>query len=185
MHCRTEKQAKWIKARIGQRLSKCGLELHPHKTRIVYCKDDNRRQSYSDITFDYLGYTFRPRSSKNRNGQVFNSFSPAISNKASGAMCSVMRSWRFHLRSDKSLNDLSCMSNSILRGWINYYGHYHKSALYRVFGVFNRILVRWAIRKYKRFKFHQRWATQWLGRIATKQPQLFANWAMGIRPQAR
>lgn len=182
VHCCSEKQAKWIKAMIERRLSQCGLELHPDKTKIVYCQDDNRQQSYPAVTFDFLGYTFRPRQAKNRRGCLFVNFSPAVSNKAVREIHCVMRSWHFHLCSGKNLDDLARMSNSILRGWINYYGQYYKSALYRVFGVLNRILVRWAMRKYKRLKFHQRRATRWLRRIAIHQPRLFAHWAEGIRP---
>lgn len=182
VHCRSEGQAKWTKAMIERRFAECGLELHPDKTKVVYCQDDNRQQSYPIITFDFLGYTFRPRKAKNREGELFVSFSPAVSNKAASKIHRVMRSWHFHLCSSKSLEDLARLSNSILRGWINYYGRYYKSALYRVFGVLNRILVRWAMRKYKRLKSHQRRATHWLRRIAVHQPWLFAHWAEGIRP---
>jgi RNA-directed DNA polymerase len=182
VHCLSETQAKWIKTKIEQRLKECGLELHPDKTRVVYCQDDNRQRSYPAVRFDFLGYTFRPRKAKNRRGELFVSFSPAVSNKAERKIHRVMRSWHFHLCSDKSLDDLARMSNSVLRGWINYYGQYYRSALYRVFGVFNRILVRWAMRKYKRLKFHQRRATQWLRRIAINQSRLFAHWAEGFRP---
>jgi len=182
VHCCSEKQAKWIKAMMEQRLSQCGLELHPEKTKIVYCKDGRRRQRYPIRAFDFLGYTFRPRPAKSRTGHIFVNFSPAVSNKAACAIHCVMRSWQFHLCSDKSLDDLARISNPILRGWINYFGQYYKSALYRVFGVLNRILVRWAMRKYKRLKFHPRRSMHWLRRIATHQPRLFAHWADGIRP---
>jgi len=182
VHCFSEKQAKWIKAMIEQRLLQWGLELHPEKTKIVYCKDDNRQQSYSTEAFDFLGYTFRFRGSKNRQGVLFVNFTPALSNKAIRKIHCEMRSWHFHLRSDKNLDDLANISNSILRGWINYYGQFYKSALQRVFGVLNHILVRWAMRKYKRLKSHKQRATHWLKQIAKRQPELFAHWAEGFRP---
>ena len=168
--------------RIQERLLQCKLELHPEKTRIVYCKDDNRRYGYPNESFVFLGYSFSPRKAQNRFGRRFVCFSPAVSRKAAKKMHCEMRGWRFHLRSGTSLGDLARISNPILRGWINYYGQYYKSALYRVFSVFNRILIRWARRKYKRFRFHQRRAAHWLRRIARQQPGLFAHWEKGFRP---
>jgi len=184
VHCVSEKQARWIKGMIERRLLQCKLELHPEKTKIVYCKDDKRRGSYRDKKFDFLGYTFRPREAKTRYGEFFVGFSPAVSNEAMKEMRRDMRSWRFHRRSDKSLEDLSHICNPILRGWINYYGQYYQSALYRTFDLFNCILMRWAMRKYKKLKGHPRRATHWLGRIAKRQPWLFAHWQAGFCPAA-
>ena len=140
------------------------------------------RGNYPNDTFVFLGYLFAPREAQSKYGQRFVNFSPAVSSKAAQRMCHEMRSWRFHRRSDKSLEDLSRISNSILRGWINYYGQYYKSALCRVFSVLNSILIRWAMRKYKRFRTHQRRAADWLRRIACRQPWLFAHWEKGFRP---
>jgi RNA-directed DNA polymerase len=182
VHCVSERQARWFSAKIGGRLMECGLELHPQKTKIVYCKDDNRRGSYQNESFDFLGYTFRPRMAKGRLGRYFVAFIPAISNKATKEISGVMRGWRIHRGNEKSLEELSQFCNPSLRGWINYYGQYYKSALYRVFNILNRSLVRWVMRKYKRFRFHQRGATRWLRDIAKRQPELFAHWQIGIRP---
>jgi RNA-directed DNA polymerase len=182
VHCRSEKQAKLIEMQIGERLLKCKLELHPEKTKIVYCKDDNRRGNYLNETFVFLGYSFAPRKAQSRFGQRFVNFSPAVSGKAANMMRREMRRWCFHRRSETSLRGLALISNSIIRGWINYYGQYYKSALYKVFNVLNRILIRWAMRKYKRFRFHQRRASQWLRGIARRQPWLFAHWEKGFRP---
>lgn len=182
MHCKSEKQAKWLKTEIGRRLSQCSLELHPEKTKIVYCKDGQRQGSYQHESFDFLGYTFRSRTSKSRSGNYFVNFSPAVSNKASVTIRGVMRSWSVHRRSDKSLKDLSRFCNPVLRGWINYYGQYYKSALYLIFGVFNRILVQCARRKYKRFRFSTKRATLWLRQIACRQPSMFAHWDAGFQP---
>jgi RNA-directed DNA polymerase len=183
-HCKTKAQAEWLRAALKKRLAECGLKLHPEKTRIVYCKDDDRQGNYLNEKFDFLGFTFQPRRSKNRWGKYFINFSPAVSSKAATAMRRTMRRWRLHLRSDKSLDDLSRMFNPILRGWINYYGSYYKSALYLVFKTLNRTLARWATRKYKKLRRHRRRATHWLGRIASRQPSLFAHWKLGVRPAA-
>jgi RNA-directed DNA polymerase len=184
VHCRSEKQARWIKSEVEKRLLQCRLELHPEKTKIVYCKSGKRNENYPNERFDFLGYTFRPRQARSREGKYFLGFVPAVSDKAAKGMRQEMRSWKFHLRSDLSIEDLSRFCNSILRGWINYYGQYYKSALYWTFNVFNRILTRWAMRKYKKLKGHRRMAAHWLGRVACHQPQLFAHWTVGFRPPA-
>ncbi len=159
VHCTSEGQAHELKARIAQRLAQCSLELHPTKTQIVYCKDTDRQGTYAQERFDFLGYTFRPRRSRNRWGKYFINVTPAVSARATKAMRQTIRSWRLHLRSDKTLDDLAHMFNPILRGWVNDYGQYYKSALYATVRVLDRILVRWAMRKYKKLKGHQRRAT--------------------------
>jgi len=177
-HCRTEAEAQALKAALERRFSECGLELHPQKTKILYCKDDDRQGDFPDTKFDFLGYTFRPRRSKNRYGKFFINFTPAVSNKATTAMRRTMRRWRLHLRSDKSLEDLAHMFNSVIQGWINYFRHFYKSALYPVLKHLNNTLARWAARKYKRLRGHHRRATHWLARIARRQPRLFAHWPL-------
>ena len=91
-------------------------ELHPEKTKIVYCRGDDRRRTYSNEKFDVLGYTFRPGRSKNRNGKYFINFSPAVSDKAVKSIREEIRSWNLHLRSDKSIEDLSRMFNPVIWG---------------------------------------------------------------------
>jgi len=182
VHCVSEKQAKFIRAKIKERLLQYGLELNRGKTRIVYCKDSNRRSGYQNEHFDYLGYTFRPRKAKNRFGDYFFNFTPGVSTKAAKEIHRVIRSWRIKRRSDLSIRDLSRLFNPVVRGWINYYGQYYKTALYQVFQMLNRIFVRWAMGKYKKLKFHQRRATHWLRSIAFRQADLFAHWKSGIRP---
>lgn len=182
VHCKTEAEARHMKTEVEKRLIECKLEIHSEKTRIVYCKDEDRRGSYPSEKFDFLGFTFRPRRSKNRWGKHFINFTPAVSSKAAEAMRREMRGWRLHLRSDKVLEDLARMFNPVLRGWINYYGSYYKSALYPTFNQLNRILMRWATRKYKKLRGHRRRAMHWLGRIARREPYLFAHWRLGVRP---
>jgi RNA-directed DNA polymerase len=183
-HCKTEAEAQKLKSALTNRFAACKLELHPDKTQIVYCKDADRRGEYEHTSFDFLGFTFCPRRSKNRWGKYFVNFTPAVSSKASKAMRQKTRSWRLHLRSDKSLEDLSNMFNPILQGWVNYFKHFYKSAMTAVFRHLDEVLVRWAMRKYKRLRRHRRRAAHWLGRIARKEPRLFVHWKMGIRPAA-
>jgi RNA-directed DNA polymerase len=183
-HWQTEAQALALTAALVERFAQCGLALHPTKTRIIYCKDDDRPGEYEHTKFDFLGYTFQARRSKNRWGKYFVNFTPAVSNAAGKAMRQKTRSWGLQERSDKSLEDLSRMFNPILRGWMTYYGRFYKSALIPTLRHLNRVLVWWAMRKYKRLRRHKRRAEYWLGRIARKAPQLFAHWQMGVRPAA-
>jgi RNA-directed DNA polymerase len=181
-HCRTQAEAEELLTQLHQRFKECGLELHPDKTRIVYCKDDDRRGEYPVRKFEFLGYEFRPRRSKNRYGKCFINFTPAVSSNACKSMRQTIRGWRLQLKPDKQLEDISRMFNPVLRGWINYYGRFYKSALYPVLRHMNRALVQWARRKYKKLYRHQRRAEYWLGRIARRESRLFAHWQMGIVP---
>ena len=183
-HCRTEAEALAFKEHLDARFKECGLELHPDKTKIVYCKDGQRRDEYPITSFDFLGFTFMPRLSKSRKGELFLNFSPAVSNKAGKVMREKSRQWNMHRRSDKSLEELSRMYSPVIRGWINYYGSFYKSKLIRTMRHLNRILVRWAMRKFKRLKRHPRLAEYWLGRIAKRQPRLFPHWEIGAKPVA-
>jgi len=177
-HCRTLEEAEALKAALQRRFADCQLELHPEKTKIVYCKDDDRRLEYPCTSFDFLGYTFRPRRSKNRWGKYFINFSPAISNRAAKAIRHEIRRWKLPLRSDKDLEDLARMFRAIIQGWINYYGAFYKSALYPTLQHLDRKLARWATRKFKRLRRHRRRAAQWLRRIAQRQPGLFPHWRL-------
>ena len=182
VHCATEAQAHQVLAAIAARLAQVGLELHPDKTRIVYCKDDDRRGSAEHERFDFLGYTFRPRLSKSRHGKHFVNFSPAVSDDARRAIGREIRRWRLNRRSDKTLTDLARMVNPILHGWINYYGRFYKSALYPLFRRLNEHLARWAMRKYKRLHRHNTRAGRWLQTVARRERGLFAHWRLGVLP---
>ena len=185
VHCKSEKQAKWIKSIIENRLLECKLELHPEKTQIVYCKDDDRRGNYVNEKFDFLGYTFRPRRVKaRRRNRFFVGFNPALSNKAAKSMGDTIRGWEIHLMSDKSIEDISRVINSVLRGWINYYGQYYRSALYPILNQLNKALRKWAMRKYRRLRGRKRKATLWLRRIARCDRGLLAHWKFSAGPLA-
>jgi len=184
VHCVSEKQAKYVRDAIAKRLALYKLELHPEKTRIVYCKDANRKGSYEQEQFDFLGYTFRPRLSMNSKEEYFVNFSPAVSDNAAKKIRKTIRSWHLHMRSDKSLSDLAHMYNGEVRGWINYYGRFYKSALYPSLRQLNDYLVRWAMRKYKMLKRHPTRAWKWLAQIAHREPTLFAHWKFGLLPLA-
>jgi RNA-directed DNA polymerase len=182
IHCRSHEEATRVKRAVEERLRRCKLEAHPEKTRIVYCRDSNRQQDQEHIRFDFLGYSFRPRLARNRRNELFTSFTPAISTKATKAIVAQVRGWNLHRMSGQELTDLARLFNRQIRGWVGYYGQYCPSALWKTFLPLNRRLVRWAQKKYKRFRRHQRRATHWLRGLAREQPTLFAHWERGIVP---
>jgi len=183
-HCVSRAQAKWLKGTLEKRFHDCGLELHPEKTKIVYCQDDDRKQKYPTTSFDFLGYTFRPRRSKNRWGKYFINFTPAISNKAAKRIREQIKSWQLRCRIDKRVDDLARMFNPMIQGWINYFGRYYPSALYPTLRYLDRRLARWAMSKYKRLRRHRRRAEHWLAAIASRDPRLFAHWRLLFRSSA-
>jgi RNA-directed DNA polymerase len=175
-HCGTESLAKQLKADLELRFGECGLELHPEKTKIVYCKDEDRKGEYPVMQFDFLGYTFRPRLSRNRRGKFFANFTPAISNKAVKTIRQKVRSWNWQLRPGDTLEVLALECNPIVRGWINYYGRFNPSSMSGILHHINWRLVRWATCKYKKLRGRQQKATRWLGQIAERQPNIFVHW---------
>lgn len=181
VHCRTEQEAQAIKAELEARFAECELEMHPTKTKIVYCKDGSRKEMYPNKQFDFLGYTFRPRVVKNRKrNSLFVSFTPAVSKTALKAMQEKTRKLNYRNRTELSLADIARLHNPILRGWLEYYGRFAPSAMYPVLRHFNKTLVAWAMKKYKRLKGHKIRASLFLEGIAERQPYIFVHWKRGM-----
>lgn len=175
-HCQTEFQAKELLEKLKARFTACGLMLHPQKTKIVYCKDDRRSSNYPCVSFDFLGYTFKPRKARSREGEIFQGFNPAVSQKAMKNINTEIRSWRLQSRVDKTLNDLGRIFNPIIRGWLNYYGKYNKTVLSRVFKRLDQRLVHWLMRKCKRLRGHTAKAREHLRKVIKHNPTVFAHW---------
>lgn len=175
-HCRSEAQARSLWAALEARFETCKLELHPRKTKIVYCKDANRHEQSPNQKFDFLGYTFRPRSAMNRNGKLFVSFAPAVSEKAATTMRQRIRRWRLHRRNDLALVDLAQWTRPMLVGWVRYYGRFHPSVLCHALRTVDQFLGRWAQRKYRRLRGRCLRAWDWLRRVKARHPTLFAHW---------
>ena len=185
IHCVSEAQARQVLEVVRCRLQQCRLELHPVKTKVVYCKDDNRRGKYEITKFDFLGYSFRPRLARNRCGEMFVNFLPAISAAGAKAIRERVRSWRLPTAwTGQTLDALARHTDPFVRGWINYYGRFSRSECKRVLGYLNRTLVRWAARKYKRFKRRKRKAARWLAKVADRDTALFVLWKSGVMPRA-
>ena len=182
-HCVSLKQAKYLLRSLQERFVKCGLELNLEKTKIVYCKDDDRKGDYENTSFDFLGYTFRPRHAKNKFGKYFTSFLPAISEKAQKAIRKKVRSWKLQMRPDKSLREIADLVNSQIQGWLNYYTYFYKSEIYDALRYINRCLVKWVRSKFKKRRARRK-AEHWLGEVARRDTKLFAHWKFGILPAA-
>lgn len=175
VHCVTERQARQVREALTERLESLGLQLHPEKTKIVYCKDDKRRADYEHVSFTFLGYTFAPRQVSDRNGKRFVGFLPAVSAAALATMSAEVRRWRLHLKTGHDLAGLAAWINPIVAGWMNYYGRFYRSQLYPLLQRINTYLMRWAAQKYKRLRGYRRFKVWWL-RIVESEPELFTHW---------
>jgi RNA-directed DNA polymerase len=175
-HCRSESEAKKLLAAIENRLRECKLEMHPEKSGIVYCKDSNRRSEYRKTSFTFLGYEFRPRIAKGRDGRIWTSFLPAISATAKKRIMQTIREWKLPRQTSVSLNELAKLYNPQIRGWMNYYRHFYRSALHRLYDHIDQKLVRWAQHKYRKLAGRQVRARAWLRKVVSRQPRLFVHW---------
>ena len=184
LHCKSEAQAKLVVSKIRERFEACGLELHPEKTRIVYCADSNRKGKYPVRQFTFLGYTFRQRKSVNKHGQLFMNFVPAVSRDAQRMMRQTIRRWKLQLRCDKDLSQIARCVNPVLRGWLTYYGRFHRSAMDVVWRHMNLYLVRWMMRKYKTLQRHKTKAARMLWLRAKASPEMLVHWKEGYRQMA-
>ena len=176
VHATTLGQAERLRSAIAKRMVEVGLMLHPVKTKIVYCQDDNRRGTYEHESFTFLGFTFRARGARNKHGVIFASFLPAVSREALKAMGQRVRRWRIHLQISSNLADLARWMNPIVRGWMQYYGRFYRTELHPLLKRINTYLMRWARKKYKRLRTWKRFKAWWRG-LTEREPELFAHWA--------
>ena len=176
VHCQSEQMAQGLKQRLAERFAACGLELHPDKTRIVYCRDSNRRRDYPVTQFTFLGFTFRPRRAQTRDGKLFTSFLPGVSREALVRMRQQIHGWHLPRQTPGTLAELSANYDATLRGWWNYYGSFYPSAMAGIFRHFDLALAYWARRKYKGLAGRKRSSGHWLKRVARREPHWFAHW---------
>lgn len=182
VHCNSEEEAQQMLSQLKERFEACGLELHPTKTKIVYCKDGSRKGKHEHISFDFLGYTFRPRLCRNRiRDSIFVSFTPAVSRSAQKGMIKKVRMLAIRKRTDLSLEEIAKWINPMINGWINYYGHFYRSELYKVFRQINKALIWWARHKYKKLQRRKTRAGKFMEKIADTQSDLFAHWKVGMK----
>jgi RNA-directed DNA polymerase len=178
VHCKTKDQAYYVLEAIRQRLSSCGLTVHPEKTKIVYCKDDRRPGNHEQTKFSFLGYEFRARTAhSNKTGGFFVGFTPAISPQAKKAIRHEIKAWNLKSCVPMELGTLAALINPITRGWINYYGRFHKSELNHLLRQVDMALSGWVMRKFKKYRRRRVAALRWLLAVRRSSPRLFAHWA--------
>ena len=175
-HCKTKWRAELILTSLRDRLKECRLELHPEKTKIVYCKNSNRKANHGWTAFDFLGFTFRPRKAMAKNRHIFTGFMPAISQKSLKRISKTIRSWKLQRWSGQSIDSIAEALNPVISGWLNYYRHFGRGVLYRVNNMLDFALIRWARKKFKRMRRSYRKSRNFLKRLRKQQPQLFAHW---------
>lgn len=184
IHCRSRAEAEAVMVALAERLSDCQLMMHPGKSKIVYCKDSNRRGEGENIQFTFLGFTFRPRKAMNRKGKLFTSFLPAVSREAQNRMRHTMWSWHLPRQAPGTLEEIAARYRSTLCGWWNYYGSFYPTEMRKVFQHLDQLLALWARRKYKKLRRHKLRSIYWLGRLARREPDLFVHWKVLGKPAA-
>ena len=181
VHCKSKHHAEQILMLVNQRMNNIGLELHPKKTKIVYCKDYRRRENYPEVKFDFLGYSFQPRTTKSkRNKGLFLGFDCAISISSIKRIADRLGELQVERMTYKSVVGIAQKLNPMIRGWIQYYGKYRMSSLHKVFRLLNQRLTRWARKRYKRYKTSITRAYKWLARVQEQFPNLFYHWQLGF-----
>jgi RNA-directed DNA polymerase len=180
VHCRTLKDAEATLVRIIKRLSEYKLEVHPEKTKIVYCKQGYRKENYSVNSFTFLGVQYSPLLVRNRYGQMFRGYStfvPANSFKEIGAF---LRSLKIRDKTDQTIHQLAKLINGRMSGWFNYFREWGVS---RVCGYFlfrlNQRLIKWAMNRHKRLTSKTK-AIGYLRSEQRRNPELFVHWKHGF-----
>jgi len=181
LHCRNKAHAEQTLKAVRERMNECGLELHPEKTKLVYCRDYRRQGNYPVVKFDFLGYSFQPRTTKSRKtGKLFLGYDCAISISSKKRIADKMEELNIEGLTYKSIVGVAQFLNPYIRGWVNYYGKFRKSAMNSIFQWLNKRLIRWARKRYKRYKTSIRRAYQWFTRVREQFPGLFYHWQIGL-----
>ncbi len=183
LHCKSKVQAELVMRRITARFEACGLRVHPDKTRIIYCKDSNRKEDHPVTSFTFLSYTFRPRKAKDKYGRIFSSFTPALSKESLKTIRQTIRRWHLQVKSDLQMLDLSKLYNPVLRGWKNYFCRFNADAMAPVWHHVNLFLTRWLMRKYQKLAGRLKRTIAVLERMARATPKAFVHWESGFIPK--
>ena len=177
-HCKSAEETQALWSALADRFAACKLVLHPQKTKIVYCKDANRRGDFPNQSFDSLGFSYRARKTLWQGYIHTHGFLPAARPKALTSISRAIRRWAIHHHSDKSLQDLAKMYNPYIEGWINYYGHFYRTQLRPTLKRIDVYVIRWARRKFKRLRHKTKGARDWFERLRRVNPSLFAHWQL-------
>jgi RNA-directed DNA polymerase len=177
VHCRSLKQAEDVMRVIALRLEECGLTMHPEKSKVVYCKDSKRTGTYLNVSFTFLGFTFRPRAARNhKQNRGFTGFLPGASSAALKRMRQTVHGWRLPRQTPATLADLAWQYNPVIRGWWNYYGAFYRTAMDEISRHIDLTLERWVRRKCKTLQRRKRRSAKWLDKMKDIYPRLFFHW---------
>jgi group II intron reverse transcriptase/maturase len=181
IHCKSKSQAEYILSGLRKRMQDCGLELHEEKTKLVYCKDYRRTGKHKTVQFDFLGFSFQPRTAKSkRDGKLYLGFDCGISKSAKKRIIAKLREFDIKNMTFKSIVGIAQYLNPYIRGWVNYYGKFRGYEMNSIFQLLRRRLVYWARKRYKRYKTSINRAYQWLERVQKQFPYLFYHWQIGL-----
>ncbi|WMJ75372.1 group II intron reverse transcriptase/maturase [Cytophagaceae bacterium ABcell3] len=182
LHCRSKPHAEYVLRSLQYRMEECKLELHPEKTKLVYCRDYRRTEKFPVVKFDFLGFSFQPRTTSSKEaGKLFVGYDCAISIKSKKRIADKLEALDFEKLSFHCIVGIAGYLNPFIRGWVNYYGKYRKSALHPVFRILSQRIVRWARKRYKRYKTSLKKAYNWLEQIREQFPNLFYHWQLGFK----
>jgi group II intron reverse transcriptase/maturase len=177
LHCNTKAHAEQTLQLVHQRMESVGLELHPKKTKIVYCRDYKRREKYPIIKFDFLGYSFQPRTSySKKKRKVFLGYDCAISISSRKRIADMLEELNVKKLTFKSIVGVAQYLNPMIRGWVRYYGKFKMYELTKVFRLLSKRLVWWARKRYKRYKTSIKKGYKWLATVRNQYPTLFYHW---------
>lgn len=181
IHCSSKEEAEQLLVRLKERMLQYELELHPEKTKIVYCKNYQRNDKYDNNSFTFLSYSFQPRTIRGKFGRknrlvVFNA---AISQQAMTSIRTKLRSILRYRWSDKTLEWFAEKLNPKIRGWVNYYMKFNRYKTYNVFYYLNDVIQKWIANKYKIRGSRKVKAKYQL--IQAANPEMFYHWKMGIK----
>lgn len=181
LHCKSKVQADYVLRNLRKRMKQCGLELHPEKTRLVYCKDYRRQEQHESVKFDFLGYSFQPRTAKSkRDGALYLGYDCAISISSKKRIAATMKVLDIEHLTHKSIVGVAQFLEPYIRGWVNYYGKFRLWEMNPLFQLLRRRLVMWARKRYKRYKTSINRAYRWLERVKDQYPSLFYQWRLGF-----
>ena len=181
LHCKSKVQADYVLRNLRKRMKQCGLELHPEKTRLVYCKDYRRQEQHESVKFDFLGYSFQPRTAKSkRDGALYLGYDCAISISSKKRIAATMKTLDIEHLTHKSIVGVAQFLEPYIRGWVNYYGKFRLWEMNPLFQLLRRRLVMWARKRYKRYKTSVNRAYRWLERVKDQFPTLFYQWRLGF-----
>jgi group II intron reverse transcriptase/maturase len=181
VHCDNQDEAQEVQESIKRRLKECKLQLNEEKTHIVYCKSARRKAMFKTVKFDFLGFSFQPRSTATEEGKMFLGFDCSISKNSEKKILKEIRESKFHKWTQSSIERIAEEFNPKIQGWINYYGRFRKYNLMRIFSHFNWRLIKWGVNRYKRFKGSMRQSGKWLRRFTKENPKLFVHWQHGFQ----